>query len=314
MIERGRDGVKNLTLSYIVSRPNLLALRGGLVQIRGMRWLALVFVVASSAASAAPASNPAFAGVGLQDMPPMGCLVGNLISGAPAKDAGVHLNDLILAVDGVPLVGATQTPPCTVFQQLVTSHSPGDTIRLDLRRGMDSRAIKVTLSSRAEVLHKRYAGKPLGSAPLPDADDPRRTYDFGDLTGHVTVIGFFHADACLGCAAVFDRVHDELRERIHDDAPDVLAVTLQTRSQLAQGQPQTPPRKVFASSVALALAPADGAFDSELLEADRIVFMIVDSRGIVRFVSTIAPGADDVDAALDEVLAAAEQLARPLRR
>jgi peroxiredoxin len=286
-----------------------------LVQIRGMRWLAMIVVVASATAGAAPASNPAFAGVGLQDMPPMGCLVGNLINGAPAKDAGVHLNDLILAVDGVPLVGATQTPPCSVFQSLVTSHSPGDTIRLDVRRGMDSMAIKVTLSTRAEVLHRRYSGKPLASTSVPDADDPRRTYDFGELSGHVTLIGFFHADACTGCAALFDHVRDELRERLHDDAPEMLAVTMPTRAQqLQQPQPQTSPRKLFASSVALAVAPADGALDVELLEADRVVFMIVDARGIVRFVSPLAPGADDSDAALDEVLAAAEQLARPLRR
>jgi peroxiredoxin len=285
-----------------------------LVQIRGMRWLAMVVLVASSAVSAAPASNPAFAGVGLQDMPMMGCLVYNLINGAPAKDAGVHMNDLVLSVDGVPLVGATQVPPCTVFQQLVTSHVPGDTIKLDLRRGMDSVQIKVTLSSRAEVLHRRYAGKSLGTASLPDADDPRRTYEFSELTGHVTVIGFFHADACTGCATVFDRLRDELRDRLHDEAPDVLAVTIQPRSQLQQPQQPTSPRKLFASSVALAVAPSDGAVDIELLEADRVVFMIVDARGIVRFVSPIAPGADDCDAALDEVLAAAEQLARPLRR
>ena len=274
----------------------------------------MVVLVASSAVSAAPASNPAFAGVGLQDMPMMGCLVYNLINGAPAKEAGVHMNDLILSVDGVPLVGATQVPPCNVFQQLVTSHVPGDTIKLDLRRGMDSVQIKVTLSSRAEVLHRRYAGKALGTASLPDADDPRRTYEFSELTGHVTVIGFFHADACTGCATVFDRLRDDLRDRLHDDAPDVLAVTIQPRSQLQQPQQPTSPRKLFASSVALAVAPADGAVDVELLEADRVVFMIVDARGIVRFVSPIAPGADDCDAALDEVLAAAEQLARPLRR
>ena len=195
------------------------------MQIRGMRWLAMVVLVASSsAAGAAPASNPAFAGIGLQDMPMMGCLVFNLVNGAPAKEAGVLMNDLILSVDGVPLVGATQVPPCTVFQQLVTSHVAGDTIKLDLRRGMDSLQIKVTLSSRAEVLHRRYAGKSLGTASLPDADDPRRTYELSELTGHVTVIGFFHADACIGCATVFDRLRDELRDRLHDDAPDVLAV------------------------------------------------------------------------------------------
>ena len=35
--------------------------------------------------------------------------------------------------------------------------------------------------------------------------------------------------------------------------------------------------------------------------------MVIDCRGVVRFVAPIAPDADDLDAALDEVLAAAEQ-------
>ena len=38
--------------------------------------------------------------------------------------------------------------------------------------------------------------------------------------------------------------------------------------------------------------------------------MVVDCRGIVQFVAPIAPDSDDLDAALDELLAAAEQAAR----
>ena len=47
--------------------------------------------------------------------------------------------------------------------------------------------------------------------------------------------------------------------------------------------------------------------DLTLKENDRIQVMIVDCRGIVRFVAPVAPDADDLEAAIDEILAAAEQ-------
>jgi len=289
----------------------VLALAGWIVQIRGMRWLAMLVLVASSAASAAPASNPAFIGIRMGDVG-VGCQVADLVSGGPAKEAGVHPFDLIIAIDGVPLAGPPASAgPCNALITQIVGHAPGDTIRLDIRRGFDPVAIKVTLSTRAEVLHRRLVGQALGAATLADADDPRRTYDLADPSGHVTVLGWFHADSCTGCALVFDRVRDQLRERLHgEDLPDVLAVTPAMKPQ----QGGAPLRKTFTSSVPLALAPPDTLLDGELLEADRVLFVIVDCRGIVRFVAPIAPESDDVDAALDEVLAAAEQLARPLRR
>ena len=36
-------------------------------------------------------------------------------------------------------------------------------------------------------------------------------------------------------------------------------------------------------------------------------FLVIDCRGVVRLVAPIAPDADDIDAATDEVLAGAEQ-------
>ena len=57
----------------------------------------------------------------------------------------------------------------------------------------------------------------------------------------------------------------------------------------------------------VATAPEDTVLDSELLEPDRVEFLILDAQGIVRFVSPIAPDSDDLDAAIDEVLASCEQ-------
>lgn len=284
----------------------VLALSGWIVQSRGMRWLALLVVVASSAATASPASNPAFVGIRMGDMG-VGCQVADLVTGGPAREAGVRPLDLIIAIDGVPLASQPATVgPCNVLIAQITSHAPGDTIKLDIRRGFDPVAIQVTLSTRAEVLHRRLVGHTLGGATLSDADDPRRTYDV-ESSGHVTVLGWFHAESCSGCSLLFDKVHDQLRERLHgEDLPDVLAVTPAARPQ----QGSAPAKKAFTASVPLALAPEGALLDGELLEADRVLFVIVDCHGVVRFVAPMAPDSDDADAALDEVLAAAEQLSR----
>ena len=44
-----------------------------------------------------------------------------------------------------------------------------------------------------------------------------------------------------------------------------------------------------------------------MLEDERVFFMVIDGHGVVRFVAPLAPNADDLDAALDDLLAAAEQ-------
>jgi hypothetical protein len=308
MIGRRHDGVKNLTLSYIGAPGRgamVLAPTRAIVQIRGMRWLPLLAVLASSASAGADphASNPAFIGIRMNDLG-IGCQVADVVTGGPAKDAGERPLDLILAVDGAPLAGAQGTGTCTVLLNRIISHAPGDTVRLDLRRGMDSVALKVTLSTRAEVLHRRFVGQVLPSATLADADDPRRSIELDDLRGHTTVIGWFHAETCVGCGAVFDRVRDAIRDRMHgeEDPPQLLAVTSDVKPGNAAAL-----RKVFTSSVPLAVAPPDALLDPELLEPDRIHFLIIDARGIVRGVSPIAPDSDDLDAALDEVLAGVEQ-------
>src|SRR6185312_15459740 len=128
--------------------------------------------------------------------------------------AGVRKFDVVVAIDNVQLASQPATiGPCTVLAAEITRHAPGDTIALDIRRGFDPIVVKVTLSTRAEVLHRRLVGHALATTSLTDADDARRSYDLA--SGHVTVLGWFRADACSGCSLVFDKVRDQLRERLH---------------------------------------------------------------------------------------------------
>lgn len=269
-----------------------------------MRWLVAFSLIAAGlglaagSASAEPrASNPAFIGIKMNPMG-FGCQVADVVAGGPAKDAGIRALDLILTIDDVSLAGQNA---CDTLLKTITSHAPGDTVRLEIHRVMDNVKLEVTLSTRAEVLHHRFVGHRLGSATLSDADDPRTTTELDDLRGHVTVLGWFHADTCVNCGSVFDRVRDGLRERLHgEDMPTILAVTPTVKDPQAL-------RKMFTSSVKLVTAPEDAVLEGELLEGDRIHFLILDARGIVQLVSPIAPDSDDLDAALDEVLAACEQ-------
>lgn len=262
-----------------------------------MRWLAVLALAAGTASAEPRASNPAFIGIKMNPMG-FGCQVADVVAGGPAKDSGVRPLDIILTIDDVPLAGGNA---CDTLLQKITGHAPGDTVRLELRRAMDNVKLKVTLSTRAEVMHQRFVGHRLAFSTLADADDPRTTYDLDDLRGKVTVLGWFHADTCVNCGSVFDRVRDGLRERLHgEEQPTLLAVTPTPKDEKLL-------RKMFSSSVKLATAPEDTVLDPELLEPDRVQFLILDANGIVRFVSPIAPDSDDVDAAIDEVLASCEQ-------
>ncbi|MBA3541948.1 MAG: hypothetical protein H0T79_20195, partial [Deltaproteobacteria bacterium] len=41
-----------------------------------------------------------------------------------------------------------------------------------------------------------------------------------------------------------------------------------------------------------------------IFDVDRIMFMVLDARGVVSYVASVAPGGDDLEAALDELFVA----------
>jgi peroxiredoxin len=233
-----------------------------------------------------------------------GCFVDGVTRGSAAQEAGLRTGDLITAMDTVVI------HRCDDLKNQIVGHPPGDRIHLDLRRntigpGSDKVAIEVTLSTRADVLHHRFVGHPMEPLELADADNEQRSYDLGDLKGRTTVIGWFLLSKCSGCSALFDRVQDAMTARKFQTAPQLLAVTPRAPEQ--HGAPPVQFRKSFTSSTQLALAEPETFEDFAIDDADRVHFMVVDCRGVVRFVTPIAPQGDDLDAAVDEVLAAAEQ-------
>lgn len=321
-----------------------LALGSCFRQIHGVRWLGLIAAVIAFAGSAhadrrqnaptpvqaathtaltpAPSaptsSNPAFLGIKMVDGNP-GCIVEGVTAGSAADDAGLREWDRILALDGV------RTPNCTQLRAQIISNAPGHVVRLDVRRKTELISVSAPLSTRAEVLHRRLVGHAMEPTDVVDADDTKQTYDLAQPRGKVTVIGWFMIERCSGCSAVFDRVADNLHAHLDDsNAPFVLAVTpeptpsnvLVSQHALPQASPQIRKSYGFTTSVPLALANPETFAELAIDDPERVHFMVIDCRGVVRFVEPIAPGSDDMDAAVDEVIAAAEQAehARTQRR
>jgi len=260
-----------------------------------MRWLGLLPLMFAATASSAPRqSNPAFLGIGF-GQGPGGCTIESVTANGPAADAGIRTDDNILAFDEVPL---DPKRSCDQLVAAITLHVPGDRVRIDFMRGPVHRNVTATLATRADVLQRRV-GEHVGPTDLVDVDDARTHYDLDDH--HKTMVVGFFDDRCLNCARVFDRIHDGLKAR---DRGDVFVLAVTDRGYREDLHDL---RKMFTSSVALAAADSETFQALAMIEPDRAFFMVIDCKGIIRLVTPIAPDSDDLDAAVDEVLAGAEQ-------
>ena len=260
-----------------------------------MRWLGLLPLVLAASASGAPRqSNPAFLGIGF-GQGPGGCTIESVTPNGPAADAGIRTDDNILAFDEVPL---DPKRPCDQLVAAITLHVPGDRVRIDFMRGPVHRNVTATLATRADVLQKRV-GERVGPTDLVDVDDPRTHYDLDDHR-KTLVVGFFD-DRCLNCARVFDRISDGLKAR---DRSDVFVLAVTDRGYREDVRDL---RKSFSSPVALAAAVSETFLALAMIEPDRAFFMVIVCKGFFRLVTPIAPDSDDLDAAVDEVLAGAQQ-------
>jgi S1-C subfamily serine protease len=68
-----------------------------------------------------------------------GIVLGQVVSGSPADQAGLQVNDVITAVDGQQLVGESE------FALIVSRHKPGDTITLTVLRDSQQLSVQLTL-------------------------------------------------------------------------------------------------------------------------------------------------------------------------
>jgi putative serine protease PepD len=71
-----------------------------------------------------------------------GALVGSVESGGPAAAAGLRSGDVVTAFDGSPIQGSND------LVAAITSHRPGDRVKLTVRRGSATNDLTVTLAAQ----------------------------------------------------------------------------------------------------------------------------------------------------------------------
>ena len=276
-----------------------------------MRLLPLLaaILLTPAVASAAPASDPAFLGIGMDDAPAY-CSISSITPASPAHDAGMQFGDAILSIDGISTSGTPSAPGtaaqqwCTILRNQIIGHRPGEQIKLDVRRGTQRITLKATLSTRGEVLNRRLVGEAMPHSEVVDIDNEDLSYDLADRRGRTTVVGWFMLENCTNCARVFDRVSDTLRKRF--DGSEIVPATYAITAPGRRGDLKSL-RKSFNANVPVGVADMEMFEMLALKDAERIHFMVVDCRGVVRFVAPVAPDSEDLDAAIDDVLAAAVQ-------
>jgi peroxiredoxin len=261
----------------------------------------LVFLVAlAGVAHAGAPSNPAFLGISMDDarghgLAVDGCFVETVTASSAAEAAGLRRSDVIQALDGVP------TASCQQLTAEIVAHAPGDLVHLDVIRGAGRVTVHATLSTRAEILHRRLVGHPLESIDAVDVDN-RSELDLSELRGETTILAWFDVKRCGDCVPLVRRLGDIVStpHRL-DVAPRMLAVTSGTPDDLASY------RTTVNLGVPLAAVDEAAWNNAATSDGDRVFIMVLDRHGTVCFVTPIAPQDDSLDAAIDEVLAAAEQ-------
>jgi hypothetical protein len=249
----------------------------------------------ASVANATPQSNPAFLGIQM-GQGTGGVTVESVTKNSPAAEPnGLRQGDLIVQINGARIQNGNEAVAA------ITANHPGDVIKLDVRRGAQLVHVAVRLSTRADVLYRRFGGRSVDSIDL--IDDDGTPVDLSAYRGRVAIIGWVDK-RCSECGRVLSRINDWIQRSSRSTL--ALAVT---------NAPQKDAVAALGKQFAVPLArPGSHLFDDpSLFEAERIHFMVVDCRGDVQFIAPIAPDDDDLDASLDNLFAAAEQAQRARR-
>lgn len=286
-----------------------------LASVQVVRWVPVVVAsVVSLVATTAAAdgyrkpSNPAFLGVGMNDLGGVKgagpCMITTITRDSPAQLAGLKANDILVSIDRSPIAN------CDALLSKIQQRAPGDAIRIEVRRNdMETPlAMTATLLTREEVLRRRgIVGQPVPATSLTAVDGS--AVDLSDVRSGITIIGWFDA-GCAACATSFIDVSRWARKHATRSNP--------VRVMGAIGNDRTSPEEALEElklvqksfDVPLVLVDSDTRNDLTVSDAERVYFMVIDARGVVRHVAPVAPGADDADVMLDELFATAEQCAR----
>ncbi len=260
-----------------------------------------LFALAAGPAFADESSNPAFLGVAMSDMGPNGpCSIGEITSDSGAQMAGMQLGDLVLALDDTPITN------CDSLVKGIQVREAGQPVKIKVQRSSAVRILESNLPSRADVLRKRFVGKPLPLATLTRVDGGAEL----SSRGKTTIVGWYDQGACVACGTAFSNITDWARAK-GKNAISVIGVTSakqalpEAMKDLKEAQ-----RKL---DVPLMYADQTTFKEMSINDAKRIHFMVIDCRGIVSYATPLKPDADDRTAVLEELFAATELAARRMK-
>jgi len=274
-------------------------------QILGVRWAGLLACFVVSTAWAAPRlSNPAFLGIEMRNPWSLGpCMIGATTPDSPAQAAGLRGDDIVLALDGKPIVN------CDLLLDEITAHAPGDTIQLKVMRFHAPVVVHAQLTTRDALLHK-LIGKPMVATNLIGVDDDA-TYDLSALHGQMAIVGLY-SPACVDCATLFTKFLGWARVKARKGGPQPLVLAVMAGE-------LTRDLKALQNSLDVPLVAGEFVTSGQdresllfshervIFDRDRLGVIVIDGRGIVQYIGPIAPNGDDTEAVLDELFAAAEQ-------
>lgn len=277
---------------------------------------ALLVVLSPLVASADESSNPAFLGVGMHDMGATAagqvgpCVIDTVTPDSGASAAGLRAGDVMVALDTTPIAN------CDGLVKAIQDREAGQPVKISIQRGVSSLTLEAALPSRADVLRRRFVGKPMpvttnSGQPisLTRVEDAKS----GDISprGKTTIVGWFDQSRCSTCASAFAKINDWAKAK-GKNTINVVGVT----SASAMGVPETLDNLKKAQrgfDVPLMVADPETFSELSITDIKRIHFMVIDCRGVVSYAAPLKPDADDRTAVLEELFAATEQAARRMK-
>ena len=111
-----------------------------------------------------------------------GALVGGVLEGQPADQAGLQLGDVVTRLDGRPCSGGTQ------LRNYVASRPPGSTVKMEVNRRGKVLTVNVNLQERTDAAMARFkAGEIMGAELTPATPAIARKYGYQNLGGGLIV-------------------------------------------------------------------------------------------------------------------------------
>jgi len=173
--------------------------------------------------SASESNEPGWLGVELSARSPSeaGVQIADVLPGSPAEAAGVRINDIILQVDGTPVL-----KPRDVIA-IVSSRNAGARVGLVLERQGAQRLIAIELGARPDseaLLRQRYLNQPAPELSNGKVASGMTQASLKSLRGRVVVLEFW-ASWCVACRALMPTLND-WHDRFSAQGVTVIGVTV----------------------------------------------------------------------------------------